>query len=69
MLYFPYDVLLLKCLCIFVWKVYGRRDVYFLNIYYICVIYRFNRSRVLQVGIGVMSILSGQKPGELPVVF
>jgi len=26
-----------------------RRDVYFLNIYYIRVIYRFNRSRALQV--------------------
>jgi len=33
------------------------------------VIYRFNRSRALQVGIRAMSVLSGPKPGELPVVF
>ena len=31
--------------------------------------YRFNRSRALQVGIRAMSVLSGPKPGELPVVF
>jgi len=46
-----------------------RRDVYFLIIYYNCVIYRFNRNRALQVGIRAMSVLSGPKPGELPVVF
>jgi len=33
------------------------------------VIYRFNRNRALQVGIRAMSVLSGPKPGELPVVF
>ena len=31
--------------------------------------YRFNRSRALQVGIRAMSVLSGPKPDELPVVF
>jgi len=33
------------------------------------VIYRFNRSRALQVGIRGMSVLSGPIPGELLVVF
>jgi len=33
------------CLLWIIW----RRDVYFLNIYYIRVIYRFNRSRALRV--------------------
>jgi len=46
-----------------------RRDVYFLIIYYNCLIYRLFRNRVLQVGIRAMSVLSGPKPGELPVVF
>ncbi len=32
-------------------------------------IYRLNRNRALQVGISAMSVLSGPKPGELPVVF
>ena len=46
-----------------------RRDVYFVNIYYIRMFYRFNINRALQVGIRAMSVLSGPKPGELPVVF
>jgi len=33
------------------------------------VIYRFNKSRALQVGIKAWLVLSGPKPGELPVVF
>jgi len=33
------------------------------------VIYRLNRNRALQVSIRAMSVLSGPKPGELPVVF
>ena len=32
-------------------------------------IYRFNINKALQVGIRVMLVLSGPKPGELPVVF
>ena len=36
-------------LCMLFWRIYGRRDVYFLNIYSIRVFYCFNRSRVLQL--------------------
>jgi len=32
-------------------------------------IYRFNRNKALQVGITTMSVLSGPKLGELPIVF
>jgi len=32
-------------------------------------IYRLNRNRALQVGIRAMSVLSGPKLSELPVVF
>jgi len=46
-----------------------RRGVYFLIIYYNCVIYRFNRNKALYVGIRAMSVLSGPRPGELPIVF
>ena len=48
MLYFRCDVLLLKFLCMKLWRKSERRDVYFLNIYYIRVIYRFNRNRTLR---------------------
>ena len=50
-------------------RIIWRRDVYFLKFFYIRVFYRFKRSRALQVGIRAMSVLSGPKPGELPVVF
>jgi len=48
---------------------YRRRDVYFLNVYYICVIYRFNRNRALQLVSESCRSCPDQKPGELPVVF
>jgi len=32
-------------------------------------IYCLNRNRALEVGIRALSVLSGLKPGELPVVF
>ena len=48
MLFIRCDVLL-KFLCMLFWRIYGRRDVYFLNIYYIRVFYRFNRSRTIHV--------------------
>jgi len=48
MLYFCCDVLLLKFLCMSMVN-YWRRGVYFLNICYIHVIYRFNRSRALHL--------------------
>jgi len=44
-----------------------RRDDYFLCIYLNCMIYCLIRA--LQVGIRAMSVLSGPKPSELPVVF
>jgi len=46
-----------------------RSDDYFLCIYLNCMIYCLIRNRTLQVGIRAMSVLSGPKPGELPVVF
>jgi len=46
-----------------------RSDDYFLCIYLNCMIYCLIRNRALQVGIRAMSVLSGPKPDELPVVF
>ena len=66
---FRCDVSCWDILCMSSWWIIRRRDVNFLIIYYNCVIYRFNRNRVLQVGIRAMSVMSGPKPGELPVVF
>jgi len=48
---------LLKFLCMFIWRFYGRRDVYFLNIYYIRVFDRFNRSRALHI-VGTKGVFS-----------
>jgi len=45
----------------------GDYDVFVASI--IRVIYRFNRSRTLRVGIRAWFVTSGPKPGELPVVF
>ena len=44
---FRCDVLCWDILCMSSWGIIQRRDVYFLIIYYNCVIYRFNRNRVL----------------------
>jgi len=58
---------LFSCMTILV--IICRSDDYFLCIYSNCMIYRLIRNRALQVGIRAMSVFSGPKPGELPVVF
>jgi len=49
--------------------VYCRRDDYFLFVYKNCMIYCSIRNKALQVGLRAMPVMSGPKPGELPVVF
>jgi len=66
MLYFRCDVLFVEIFLHVSCELF--EDVMSIS-YYIHVIYRFNGSRALQVGIRVMSILFGPKPGELPIVF
>jgi len=44
---FRCDILCWDILCMSSWWIIRRRDVYFLTIYYNCVIYRFNRNRAL----------------------
>ena len=70
-----WGVCYISAVMFYCWNIYAchlrviwRRDVYFLNIY-IRVLYRFNRSRTLQVGIRAMSVLSEPKPSELLVIF
>jgi len=48
-------------------EIYWRRSVYFLNNCIFRVLYCFNRSRALQVGIRAWLVLSGLEFGEFPV--
>jgi len=55
--------------CLTILVIICRSDDYFVCIYLNCMIYCLIINRALQVGIRAMSVLSGPKPGELPVVF
>jgi len=50
-------------------RIYRRRDIYFLNICYIRVFYRFNRSRVLQVDIRAWLVFPGLELDEIPCLY
>jgi len=55
--------------CMTILVINCRSDNYFLCMYLNFMIYCLIRNRALQVGIRAWLVLSGPKPGDLPVVF